>query len=91
MTRLIMRKQCLLTEANTFVKPHMCARARTHRELLPGNINENQALDIWKLNLMLIHLQLDFLMKISGVTHFLQAHLDVDTFVVKSAGREGFR
>lgn len=46
--------------------------AYIYSHFLPGNINKNEALDIWKLNFMLVNLKFYIFMKISGMTHFLQ-------------------
>lgn len=52
---------------------------------LPGNVEEYQSLYTGQFQVLSVHLQADVFMKVSCVTQLLQAHLYVNTFIVKPA------
>lgn len=49
---------------------------------LPGDVEQDEAFNVGQLHILLVHLQPDVLVEVTGVAQLLQAHLHVDALVV---------
>lgn len=59
--------------------------------VLPGNVEEDQPLDVGQRDVLVVHLKLQLLVETPGVADLLQTHFDVHTFVMEpvEGGKQG--
>lgn len=55
----------------------------------PGDVEEDQALDVGQGDLLVVHLQQQLLLEAPALADLLQTHLHVHTFVVEPGRRTG--